>query len=74
LIESLDDDGQPYPAYLTIPIPNTAVKDQYLGFRIRLSLEDLLSFDGPSTSGEVEDYLIRLTCPIEICGQGTLDK
>ncbi len=67
MIEDLDDDGQPYPAYLTVPIPTTVVRDQLLGFRIRLSQEDNLSFDGPSLSGEVEDYMIRITCPDEPC-------
>lgn len=70
LVSGLDDSSGAYPSYISINIPNTAVKDKNLGFRIRLSLQDGLSSQGPSDSGEIEDYIIRITCPV-LCTPAT---
>jgi hypothetical protein len=74
LVVDLNDGAGPYPAFVTLLIPNTAAKDQPLGFRARLSLEDGLTHLGPASAGEVEDYMIRLICPPEICGNASGTK
>lgn len=56
-----------FPAYLTIPIPNTATTGSLLGFRIRLSNTDNMTPYGRVNSGEVEDYLLGIDCPQMIC-------
>ena len=49
-----------FPAYLEITIPATALVNNLLGFRIRLSNANNLTPYGRVNSGEVEDYLIRV--------------
>lgn len=52
---------------LTINIPSDAVLDQPLGIRARLSSEDNMTPYGPVDSGEVEDYLVTMSCEKNIC-------
>ncbi len=48
--------------YLTINIPDDIVLDADLGMRARLGDENNMTPYGVSGSGEVEDYLIRISC------------
>ncbi len=53
--------------YLTINIPSEVASEQPLGVRIRLSNEDNMTPYGSAGSGEVEDYLIRISCDDTLC-------
>ena len=56
-----------FPPSLEIPIPVFAVTDSSIGFRIRLSHTDNMTPYGRVASGEVEDYLLGIDCPQNIC-------
>lgn len=53
--------------FLEINIPPNAQTGNQLGFRVRLSLTDDMTPIGRVISGEVEDYLLTVNCPQEIC-------
>ncbi len=48
--------------YLTIPIPSNATTAYPIGFRARLSHQNDMTPNGLVNSGEVEDYLVRISC------------
>jgi len=52
---------------IVINIPVDAVENQDIGFRARLSHEDNMTPNGQATSGEVEDYVIQISCKDPIC-------
>ena len=52
---------------LEITIPNDAVTGEFLGLRIRISNQDDMTPYGLIPSGEIEDYLIGIGCPNQIC-------
>lgn len=56
-----------FSAYLTIAVPTNAVTNDLLGFRIRLSNFNDMTPYGRVNSGEVEDYLLNITCPLDVC-------
>ena len=56
-----------FPPYLEIPIPALAITDTSIGFRVRLSNTDNMTPYGKINTGEVEDYLLTITCPSNIC-------
>jgi len=59
--------GVEFPDYLTINIPVDAKQNSPLGFRIRLSTTNNMTPYGLINDGEVEDYLLTITCPDEAC-------
>ena len=59
--------GPAYSQCLTLTVPTTAIKDQDLGLRVRLNLFAPAGPTGLAIGGEVEDYMIRVTCPEESC-------
>jgi len=61
------DDTTAFPNYLPISIPADAIQYQDIGVRIRLSNEDNMTPYGAVSSGEVEDYLIQISCQEEAC-------
>ncbi len=63
--------GGLYNNCFTVIVPNTSVRDQDLGIRIRLNLNAPAGPTGLAVGGEVEDYMVRIICPPEICGEGT---
>ena len=48
-------------------VPNDAVLGEFLGLRIRISHQDNMTPYGLIPSGEIEDYLIGIACPNQIC-------
>lgn len=52
---------------IPISVPSNAVTGQFLGLRIRISNQDNMTPYGLISTGEVEDYLIDLDCPTQIC-------
>lgn len=55
------------PATWNLAIPDHATENQDIGMRIRLSLEDNMTPNGPVNSGEVEDYLFRIVENTDLC-------
>ena len=53
--------------HMEIKIPTSVAEDQELGFRIRISKEDNMTPYGVIGSGEVEDYLIQVSCGEKTC-------
>ena len=53
--------------HLEITIPPDAVTGVFLGLRIRISNQDGMTPYGLINEGEVEDYLIGIECPTQIC-------
>ncbi len=56
-----------FPTSVTIAVPTDATTGQALGVRFRLSNTDNMTPTGQITSGEVEDYIIGINCPANIC-------
>ena len=56
-----------FPSFIEVTVPNDAVQGSLLGFRIRLSNDDNMTPYGRAGSGEVEDYLLGISCPQVIC-------
>ena len=52
---------------LEVMVPTDAVTGEFLGLRIRISNQDDMTPYGLIDGGEVEDYLIGLECPTQIC-------
>ncbi len=69
MVADLSDDGFGNfgQTHFTVNIPADATTDQLLGFRARLSHTDNMTPYGVMDAGEVEDYLIELTCDPNIC-------
>ncbi len=76
MVANLSDNGSGNFGQSTFPVtvPSGAVTDQPLGFRARLSNTDNMSPNGAVTSGEVEDYLITISCKMPICLPVTVIK
>jgi len=51
-----------FPDHIVLNVPANAIKDTPIGLRIRLSNSDNMTPYGQINSGEVEDYLITITC------------
>ena len=62
MLVDLDDGSAAFPNYIPISIPVDAIQNQNLGVRIRLSNEDNMTPNGFVDSGEIEDYLIQISC------------
>lgn len=58
-----DSNGDFGQSSIPINIPSTAVQNQYLGVRFRLSHSDNMTPYGAASAGEVEDYVLQLGCP-----------
>lgn len=50
-----------------LTVPEHAIENQLIGMRMRLSLQDNMSPNGPLSTGEVEDYIFRVVTNDEIC-------
>jgi len=61
------DDNAGMPNYLSISVPTTIAVEQPLGLRLRLSNTDNMTPYGMINSGEVEDYLIEVSCEQNTC-------
>ncbi len=59
---------------IEITIPKDVTLNQLLGFRIRISNQDNMTPYGRVNSGEVEDYLLQVTCPKNQCLPITANK
>lgn len=58
--------------FISVTIPTNATQTQPIALRARLSTDDANSADpcgngNCATDGEVEDYLINISCPTPIC-------
>jgi hypothetical protein len=58
--------------YVTVTIPSSVVQNQDIALRTRLSTDDTDSATACGTGncaadGEVEDYLIQVNCPAQVC-------
>ena len=67
MVFDVSDAGDSAYDRLAITIPNDAVTGEFLGVRIRISHQDNMTPYGLISSGEIEDYLIGLECPNQIC-------
>ena len=67
MVFDVSDIGDSAYDRIEITSPTNAVSQQFLGFRIRISNQDNMTPYGIMSEGEVEDYLIGLDCPTQIC-------
>ena len=65
--ENGDNNGNFAAATWNLEAPASAVVNQLIGMRVRLSLQENMTPNGPINSGEVEDYLFRLVENEDIC-------
>jgi len=65
--EMVLDETNPSLGYMEVTVPTDAVTDEYLGLRIRISHQDNMTPYGMIANGEIEDYLIGIACPNQIC-------
>ena len=65
--EMVFDATDPSAGFIQVTVPSGAVSGEFLGVRIRISNEDNMTPYGLISGGEVEDYLIGIDCPIQIC-------
>ncbi|HHB78270.1 MAG TPA: hypothetical protein ENK85_03430, partial [Saprospiraceae bacterium] len=68
------DDAASFPPALLITVPTNALQSQPLGFRVRISTTDNMTPLGEISNGEVEDYLITVSCPASSCLPTTWTK
>ena len=61
------DDASGFLRYLPVSIPTTVTQNQLLGLRLRLSNTDNMTPYGAVASGEVEDYLLEVSCGVVRC-------
>ena len=61
------DDGIAFPMALSITVPTDAIQNQKIGFRLRISTTNNMTPYGEISDGEVEDYMITVTCPSSRC-------
>lgn len=76
-ITNLSDDGAGdfgVNGRIIVTVPNDVATDQDLGFRARLSNQDDMTPYGAVASGEVEDYLISVSCEVKACYPVTLER
>lgn len=66
-ILTLHDSTSGFPSSYTVTVPNDAILDQDIGVRFRLSHENNKTPLGTVESGEVEDYMIRISCETQVC-------
>ena len=66
MVADWDDSLASFPNILEVTIPSDAKPDSLLGLRIRISNQDNMTPYGLQSNGEIEDYLIGITCP-QIC-------
>jgi len=69
-----NDANAPFPNMFSTTIPPNAQTDKNIGVRVRISLRDNMTPYGYIDSGEVEDYLIRLSCPTPVCLPVIIEK
>ena len=67
MVANFSDASGSFPTEMIIPIPAGAQQDQDLGFRMRMSNMPNMTPLGPADSGEIEDYLLRISCPDQQC-------
>ncbi len=67
MVFDVSDTGSSAYDRIAITVPIDAVTGQFLGLRIRISHTDNMTPYGKINSGEIEDYLIGLDCPTQIC-------
>jgi uncharacterized repeat protein (TIGR01451 family) len=69
MIVDLSDDGAGNfgVTRISFTVPSDAAQNQALGVRFRLSQTDNMTPYGQVESGEIEDYLISVGCPLEQC-------
>ena len=67
MVFDVADTGDSAYNQLEIMVPNDAVLGEFLGLRIRISHQDNMTPYGLIPSGEIEDYLIGIGCPNQIC-------
>lgn len=58
-----DLSGTTFPTSLSIDVPYDVPAGRTIGVRYRLGLEENMTETGFVRSGEIEDYLVDLTCP-----------
>jgi len=68
------DDAASFPSSLSITVPSTAVQNQKIGFRVRISTTNNMTPYGEISDGEVEDYMIMVKCPPQKCLTTTWQK
>lgn len=76
-IADLSDDGAGnfgVNGTITVTVPNNVATDQNIGIRARLSNQDDMTPYGIVGSGEVEDYLISISCEDKTCYPVILSK
>ena len=69
-----DNEDGVFPNFMTITVPNTVLKDNSLGFRVRLSNSNNMTPYGRVNSGEIEDYLLTIDCSKMVCLPITAEK
>ena len=67
VVDYKDNEDGVFPTTISIEVPMNAVTDSLLGFRVRLSNNPDMTPYGRVNSGEVEDYLLGISCPQIIC-------
>ncbi len=67
IIVDIDDSTTPFPAFITVAVPNTIADNVPIGVRFRLSHTPDMTPYGKAESGEIEDYLIQIDCATGIC-------
>ena len=60
--ETIPSGGGFFQAF-SVTVPDDAALDQDLGVRVRLNLNGAAAPTGLAVGGEVEDYILRVTCP-----------
>ena len=72
MILDLDDSASlgTFPNTISVNVPAGVATNTVLGVRFRLSNTNDMTPYGPADAGEIEDYLIQITCK-EVCLPGT---
>ena len=67
MVVDWNDGAGALPNNIELTIPQTAQTGIFLGYRIRISNQDNMTPYGMQPNGEIEDYLISIDCPHQIC-------
>lgn len=67
MVVNVDNIASSVTTFVEINVPDNAQIGNFLGFRTRLSNTDNMTPYGRVHSGEVEDYLLKVACPVLIC-------
>jgi len=67
MIFDVTDPNQGLYNVINMNVPADVLTGDFIGLRIRISNEDNMTPYGKIENGEVEDYLIGIECPIQIC-------